>query len=151
MRVSLFWRVLAVNAGLLGGIAVLLLVSPVEIDSPIGTRQASIVVGGLAIALAGNALLLRRAFVPLERLAQRMDAVDLLRPGQRLPVGRRDEVGAVVVAFSRMLERLERQRQMRERALLIGGALAIEEGVAGGVDVRLEVPAPPVAQVVAVD
>jgi len=42
-------------------------------------------------------------------------------------------------------------RSMRERALLIGGALAIKEGVAGGVDVRLEVPAPPVAQAVAVD
>ena len=42
-------------------------------------------------------------------------------------------------------------RSMRERALLIGGALAIKEGVAGGVDVRLEVPAARVVQAVAVD
>ena len=42
-------------------------------------------------------------------------------------------------------------RSMRERALLIGGALAIKEGAAGGVDVRLEVPAARVAQAVAVD
>jgi two-component system sensor histidine kinase UhpB len=42
-------------------------------------------------------------------------------------------------------------RSMRERALLIGGALAIKEGAAGGVDVRLEVPAAPVAQAVAVE
>ena len=47
MRRSLFWRVFAVNAGLLGGIAVLLLLSPIEIDSPIRTTQALIVVGGL--------------------------------------------------------------------------------------------------------
>jgi signal transduction histidine kinase len=30
---------------------------------------------------------------------------------------------------------------MRERALLVGGALAIKHGGAGGVEVRLEVPA----------
>ena len=42
-------------------------------------------------------------------------------------------------------------RSMRERALLIGGALAIREGAAGGVDVRLEVPAAQIAQAVAVD
>jgi two-component system sensor histidine kinase UhpB len=32
-------------------------------------------------------------------------------------------------------------RGMRERAVLVGGALAIKEGHAGGVEVRLEVPA----------
>jgi signal transduction histidine kinase len=31
---------------------------------------------------------------------------------------------------------------MRERALLIGGALTIEAASGGGVEVRLEVPAP---------
>jgi signal transduction histidine kinase len=30
---------------------------------------------------------------------------------------------------------------MRERALLVGGALAIKEAAEGGVEVRLEVPA----------
>jgi two-component system sensor histidine kinase UhpB len=42
-------------------------------------------------------------------------------------------------------------RSMRERALLIGGALAIKEGAAGGVDVRLEVPTVHIARAVAVD
>jgi len=32
-------------------------------------------------------------------------------------------------------------RGMRERALLAGGALAVKPGSAGGVEVRLEVPA----------
>jgi signal transduction histidine kinase len=40
---------------------------------------------------------------------------------------------------------------MRERALLIGGALAIKEGATRGVDVRLEVPAARVARAVAVE
>jgi two-component system sensor histidine kinase UhpB len=41
-------------------------------------------------------------------------------------------------------------RSMRERALSIGGALAIEEGAGGGVEVRLEVPAVRVAEAVGV-
>ena len=36
-------------------------------------------------------------------------------------------------------------RSMRERALLVGGALAIKQAPEGGVEVRLEVPAAPVA------
>jgi two-component system sensor histidine kinase UhpB len=115
---SLFWRVFAVNAGLLGGIALLLLFSPVEIDAPIKTTQALIVLGGLVITVAVNAILLSRTVAPLERLARSMDNVDLLRPRQRLPVGRSDEVGRVVAAFNRMLDRLERERQQSSRRIL---------------------------------
>jgi two-component system sensor histidine kinase UhpB len=115
---SLFWRVFAVNAGLLGAIAILLLFSPVEINAPIKATEALIVLGGLVITVAANAILLSRAVAPLERLAQRMDTVDLLRPGQRLPVGRGDEVGRVVAAFNHMLDRLERERQQSGRRVL---------------------------------
>jgi two-component system sensor histidine kinase UhpB len=118
MRRSLFWRVFAVNAGLLGVIAVLLLLSPVEIDAPIKATQALIVLGGLVITVAANAVLLRRAIAPLERLARRMDSVDLLRPGQRVPVGRGDEVGRVIAAFNRMLDRLETERHQSGRRVL---------------------------------
>jgi two-component system sensor histidine kinase UhpB len=115
---SLFWRVFAVNAGVLGAIALLLLFSPVEIDAPIKATQALVIVLGLGITVAASAILLRRAVAPLERLAQTMDTVDLLRPGQRLPVDRRDEVGRVVAAFNRMLDRLERERQQSGRRVL---------------------------------
>jgi two-component system sensor histidine kinase UhpB len=114
----LFWRVFAVNAGLLGVIAILLLVSPVEISAPIAPAQALIVVVGLVITVVANAVLLRRAVKPLERLAQRMDDVDLLRPGQRLRVGRDDEVGRVVRAFNQMLDRLESERLETGRRVL---------------------------------
>jgi signal transduction histidine kinase len=40
---------------------------------------------------------------------------------------------------------------MRERALLVDAALAIKDGRHGGVEVRLEVPAAPAAEPVAVD
>jgi two-component system sensor histidine kinase UhpB len=117
-RRSLFWRIFAVNAGLLGAIALLLLFSPVEIDAPIKPVQALIVVGGLVITVIADALLLRRVVAPLERLAERMETVDLLRPGQRLPVGRSDEIGRVLASFNRMLDRLERERQQSGRRVL---------------------------------
>src|SRR5687768_1203130 len=116
---SVFWRVFVVNAGLLGVLAALLLFSPIEIDAPIKPVQALIVVLGLVVTLAANAYLLRRALTPLERLAQRMETVDLLRPGQRLQVLRHDEISRVVVAFNRMLDRLENERQQSARRILI--------------------------------
>lgn len=115
---SVFWRVFAVNAGLLSVLAALLLFSPVEIDAPIRPIQALIVVVGLVVTLAANAYLLRRALTPLERLAQRMETVDLLRPGQRLQVLRKDEISRVVIAFNRMLDRLESERQESGRRIL---------------------------------
>jgi two-component system, NarL family, sensor histidine kinase UhpB len=47
-----------------------------------------------------------------------METVDLLRPGQRLPVDRYDEIGRVLAAFNRMLDRLERERQQSGRRVL---------------------------------
>jgi two-component system, NarL family, sensor histidine kinase UhpB len=115
---SVFWRVFAVNAGLLGVLAALLLFSPVEIDAPIKATQALTVAAALVVTLVANAVLLRRALSPLEHLAQRMEGVDLLRPGQRLRVLRTDEISRVVVAFNRMLDRLESERRESGRRVL---------------------------------
>jgi two-component system sensor histidine kinase UhpB len=116
--IPLFWRVFAVNAGLLAALAILLIATPVTISAPIKLEQALIVVLGLAITLAANALLLRRVVAPLGQLARRMETVDLLRRGQRLEVRRDDEVGRVVQAFNRMLDRLESERQQSGRRVL---------------------------------
>src|SRR3954452_20920556 len=110
-NIPLFWRVFTVNGGLLAAIAVLLIATPVTISAPIKFEQALIIVLGLAITLAANVLLLRRVVAPLEQLARRMETVDLLRRGQRIDVQRDDEVGRVVRAFNRMLDRLESERQ----------------------------------------
>jgi two-component system sensor histidine kinase UhpB len=116
--IPLFWRVFAVNASLLAALAILLIATPVTISAPIKLEQALIVVLGLAITLAANALLLRRVVAPLGQLARRMETVDLLRRGQRLEVRRDDEVGRVVQAFNRMLDRLESERQQSGRRVL---------------------------------
>jgi two-component system sensor histidine kinase UhpB len=117
-NVPLFWRVFAVNGGLLVAIAILLIVTPVQISAPIKLEQALIIVIGLAITLAANAFLLRQTVAPLGRLARRMDTVDLLRRGQRIDVQRQDEVGLVVHAFNRMLDRLESERQQSGQRVL---------------------------------
>lgn len=115
---SIYWRVFAVNGGLLGVVAILLVVTPVTISAPIKLQQALIVGVGLIVTLAANAWLLRRAVAPLERLAQRMETVDLLHPGQRLEVRRSDEIGRVVGSFNRMLDRLESERHESTRRVL---------------------------------
>jgi two-component system sensor histidine kinase UhpB len=95
-----------------------LIVAPVTISFPIAFFEAIGVLGGLAVTIAVNALLLRHAFAPLARLRQRMETVDLLRPGQRLHVLRDDEIGTVVTTFNRMLDRLESERQESGRRVL---------------------------------
>jgi len=114
----LYWRVFAVNAGLLTVIAIVLIVTPVQINTPILLTEAGLVIAGLVVTIGVNAVLLRHAFAPLARLAQRMETVDLLRPGQRLPVQRHDEIGRVVATFNRMLDRLESERQESGRRVL---------------------------------
>jgi len=116
---SVYWRVFAVNVGLLGVVALLLVVTPVTISAPIKLEQALIVGVGLVVALAADAWLLRRAVAPLEHLAQRMETVDLLRRGQRLEVRRSDEIGRVVSSFNRMLDRLEGERHESARRVLV--------------------------------
>lgn len=114
----LFWRVFAVNAALLALATLLLLFTPVTVSRPVRLTEALVLVIGFVLALAANAVLLRRAFVPLDRLAQRMETVDLLQPGQRLPTGAADEVGRVVQAFNEMLDRLETERRESGRRAL---------------------------------
>ena len=114
----LFWRVFAVNAALLALATLLLLFSPVTVSRPVRLPEALVLVLGFGLALAANVVLLRRAFFPLERLARRMETVDLLQPGQRLPAGAGGMVGRVVQAFNEMLDRLETERRESGRRAL---------------------------------
>jgi two-component system, NarL family, sensor histidine kinase UhpB len=120
---SLFWRVFLTNAVLLIVAAIVLGVLAVTIGAPVALTETAVLVVGVVTMLLANLLLLRPSFVPLERLARRMRDVDLLQPGQRLPVTGPAEVGALVRAFNEMLERLETERRESGRR-----ALAAQEG-----------------------
>ncbi len=105
--VSLYWRIFGLNAVVLGSATALLLWAPVTVSVPVLLTEAVILVGGLVVMLVANAVLLRLGLAPLDRVTRLMTTVDLLRPGQRLPVRGGGEVAGLVSAFNAMLERLE--------------------------------------------
>ncbi|WP_351228977.1 sensor histidine kinase [Streptomyces sp. NPDC002133] len=116
---SLFWRIFALNAMVLGTATALLLWAPVTVSVPVLLTEAVILVAGLVVMLVANAALLRIGLGPLDRLTKLMTTVDLLRPGQRLPAHGRSEIAEVVRTFNAMLERLEQERATSSaRALL---------------------------------
>jgi two-component system sensor histidine kinase UhpB len=103
--VPLFWRLFVPNA------SVLIVASVVLIVEPANGRIVALV-GGLAIMLAVNLLLMRRAFAPLTRLMTTMNRVDPLRPGERVPVvGPPSEVTVLAREFNAMLDRIETERR----------------------------------------
>ncbi|TQL24126.1 sensor histidine kinase [Streptomyces sp. SLBN-134] len=108
--VSLYWRIFGFNAVVLGGATALLLWAPVTVSVPVLLTEAVILVGGLGVMLVANAALLRIGLAPLDRVTRLMTTVDLLRPGQRLPVRGGGEVAELVSTFNSMLERLEGER-----------------------------------------
>jgi two-component system sensor histidine kinase UhpB len=108
--VSLFWRIFGLNALVLGAATALLLWAPVTVSVPVLLTEAVILVGGLAVMLVANAALLRIGLAPLDRLMRLMTTVDLLRPGQRLPVAGQGGVADLIRTFNAMLERLEAER-----------------------------------------
>ncbi|GGV79903.1 two-component system sensor histidine kinase UhpB [Streptomyces albaduncus] len=108
--VSLYWRIFGLNAVVLGTATALLLWAPVTVSVPVLLTEAVILVAGLGVMLVANAALLRIGLAPLDRVTRLMTTVDLLRPGQRLPVRGGGEVAELVSTFNSMLERLEGER-----------------------------------------
>jgi two-component system, NarL family, sensor histidine kinase UhpB len=117
-RLSLHRRVFAINAILLVVATLLLALSPVTIHASIALVEVVVLVLGLTLMLAANLLLLRPVLAPIDRLVRRMRTVDLLHPGQRLPVEGGAEVAELVGTFNEMLDRLEAERRESGRRAL---------------------------------
>jgi len=113
--IPLFWRLFVPNACVLVVACVVLMVEPAN------GRIVSLV-GGLAIMLAVNLLLMRRAFAPLTRLMSTMNRVDPLRPGERVPVaGPSSEVTVLAREFNAMLDRIETERRESAHRMTVAG------------------------------
>jgi two-component system, NarL family, sensor histidine kinase UhpB len=117
-RLPLVWRVFAINATLLVIATLLLALTPVTIHAPIAVVEVVDLLVGLVVMLVANLLLLRHTIGPIDRLAERMRTVDLLRPGQRLDERGGVEVATLVHAFNQMIARLEAERQESGRRVL---------------------------------
>jgi two-component system sensor histidine kinase UhpB len=117
-RLSLYARVLFVNAGVLVVATAALVFTPATVSFPLGVEEAVVLLIGLAAMVVANAALLRVSFAPLARLVRVMRTIDLLRPGQRIQVSGGVEVRQVIGTFNEMLERLERERQASAHRVL---------------------------------
>ncbi|MFF9454164.1 HAMP domain-containing sensor histidine kinase [Streptomyces flaveolus] len=116
---SLFWRIFGLNAVVLGFATALLLWAPVTVSVPVLLTEAVVLLGGMAVMLVANAALLRWGLSPLDRLTKLMTTVDLLRPGQRLPVSGGGEVPELIRTFNAMLDRLEHERATSSARVLL--------------------------------
>jgi two-component system sensor histidine kinase UhpB len=108
---SLFWRVLAANAAILIAGTLVLLFAPGPLHKHTADLDVAALLIGLLIMVAVNGTLLRRLFVPLERLATRMQTADVLRGSQPVPIEGAGEIGTLGRAFNGMMERLEAERR----------------------------------------
>jgi two-component system sensor histidine kinase UhpB len=118
LRVSLYWRVFAVNAAILSAAVALLIVTPVTIDARPTRGQLLVLVTGLLVMLFANAWLVRFSLRPLRRLSELMSVVDVLEPGRRLDPTATAEVAAVISTFNSTLDRLESERRVSMHRVL---------------------------------
>jgi two-component system sensor histidine kinase UhpB len=116
---SLFWRVVIVNAVVVVGAVLALVVTPASVSAAPTSAEIEVLVAGAVLVIVLNVLLLRRIFVPLERLTGTMRRVDPHDPGRRVVIRRpAAEVGELAKAFNEMLDRLEAERQGSARRAL---------------------------------
>jgi two-component system sensor histidine kinase UhpB len=116
---TLFWRVFATNAAVLVAAALVLVLSPITVSSPVAPTEVIVVIAGLAVMLVLDLVLLRRAFAPLGRLTAFMRRVDPLRPGERARLETADpDVRELTGAFNEMIGRVETERRDSARRAL---------------------------------
>jgi two-component system sensor histidine kinase UhpB len=121
----MFWRLFSMNAAVLVTASVVLALTPLTVSFPLVLWEAVILVAGLSAMLVINVLVTRRALVPLSRLSDLMEHVDLLSPGARIPVYQEStEVVRLSESFNAMLDRLEAER--RDTARRVMGAQEAE-------------------------
>jgi two-component system sensor histidine kinase UhpB len=110
-RLSLYARVLTINVAVLIVACAVLAFTPATVHFPIGVEEGAVLAVGLLVMVVANAALLRVSFGPLAELVRRMRTIDLLMPGQRIPIEGGFEVRAVIAGFNEMLARLEEERR----------------------------------------
>ncbi|MDA0159126.1 sensor histidine kinase [Solirubrobacter ginsenosidimutans] len=115
----MFWRVVIVNALVVVGAVLALVVTPASVSATPTAAEIEVLVTGGVLVIVLNVLLLRRIFVPLERLTGTMRRVDPHDPGRRVAIRRpAAEVRELAKAFNDMLDRLEAERHGSARRAL---------------------------------
>ncbi|MFI0405114.1 sensor histidine kinase [Actinomadura sp. 3N508] len=115
---ALYWRILGINGLIFAAGTVALAVAPVTVSSFVLLRELPVLVVGLAVMMAANAVLLRASLAPLEGLTALVTRLDSLRSGDRLATGRSGDLFHLVDQFNAMLDRLEADRSTSTAVVL---------------------------------
>jgi two-component system, NarL family, sensor histidine kinase UhpB len=117
--VSLYVRVLAVNAAILTLSVALLIFTPVTVSRNVTNFEVAVLLSGLVLTIVANAILLRLSLRPLRKLMELMLVIDVFEPGVRTPAQGPEEVASVISRFNAMLDRLEHERRHSMRRVLV--------------------------------
>ena len=118
-QISLFGRVLAVNAAILIAAVAALIFTPVTVSRNVTTVEVMVLLTGLVLTIVANAALLRLSLRPLRRLMEMMLVIDVVEPGVRTQPHGPVEVASVIIRFNVMLDRLEHERRHSMRRVLV--------------------------------
>jgi two-component system sensor histidine kinase UhpB len=117
---ALFRRVFVIN-GLVFTLGTLVLaLSPATVSARIRVTEIPVLVVGLAVILAANALLLRSSLAPLDQLVDTMRRVNPPRRSDRMDDRRNGDLHHVIASFNAMLDRLEAERTSASASALAG-------------------------------
>jgi len=116
--VTLFWRIFLIDAAILTGATVLLLLGPVTVSTPVVLTEALILTAGLVVLLVANAALLRVGLAPIQRLTKAMATIDLSQPAPMPMLAGDGGIAPLIQAFNVMQERLRSERAQRNAHML---------------------------------
>ncbi|MEV0247210.1 HAMP domain-containing sensor histidine kinase [Nocardia sp. NPDC050712] len=120
---ALFRRIILINGLVFACGTLVLALSPATVSARVRLTELPVLLIGLAVMLAANAILLRRSLAPLDQLIASMHRFDPLRRNDRLDGIDSGDLGRVIDSFNAMTERLE-----AERTAASASALAAQEG-----------------------
>ena len=115
---ALYWRILGINGLIFVIGTAVLAVAPVTVSSLVLLRELPVLVVGLMVMMAANAVLLRASLAPLAGLTALMARLDSLRSGDRLEGGGNGDLFHLVDQFNAMLDRLEVDRSTSTAVVL---------------------------------
>lgn len=107
---GLFRRVILINGLVFTFGTLVLAMSPASVSTRIQLAEIPVLLVGLGVVVGANILLLRSSLAPLDRLADSMRRVDLLRHTDRVDDSEGGDLQDLMSSFNAMLDRLETER-----------------------------------------
>lgn len=108
---SLYWKVCLINGAVLLAGSLVLVLSPARISARVVVSEVLVLVVGLAVVLTANAVLLRTALAPVDRVIRAMGTAQLDGTAARLGDPGGNGAGSRLVrSYHAMIDRLEAER-----------------------------------------